>query len=168
VNQRLSDAMQGGVAGVIAASCMTVVRMAAHRAGLIDRMVPQAVQEGIERRAGARPSRGGSRIAEQTLHLGYGAAFGAVYGAFVDRPRRAPRVGRSLLYGLAHWAFGAGVLLPSLGVARPIWRRSLAENAVDLAAHLTYGGVTAFVSGEFARQDEQPRAGHPASPARVG
>lgn len=168
MNQRWSDAMQGGVAGVIAASCMTVVRMAAHRAGLIDRMVPQAVQEGIERRAGARPPRGGSRVADQALHLGYGAAMGAVYGAFVDRPHRAPRIGRSLAYGMAQWAFGAGVMLPALGVARPLWRRSLTENAVDLAAHLTYGAVTAFVSGEFARQDERPRSGHPASPARVG
>jgi hypothetical protein len=169
MNQRLSDAMLGAVAGVIGASCMTLLRMVAHRAGLIDQMVPQAVEQALERKAEARPPAGGSRAADQALHLGYGAVMGALYGAVVDRPAGAPRAGRALSYGVAQWAFGAMVLLPGLGIARPAWRKGMTENAVDLAAHVTYSAITAFVAGQFAEQEESsPRAGHRASPARVG
>lgn len=168
MNQRLSDAMLGGVAGVIGASGMTVVRMLAHRAGLIDQMVPQAIQHGIERRAG-RPSPGVSRAADQALHLGYGLVMGAIYSSVVSRPRRKPRTFRSAAYGLAHWAFGSMVLLPGLGVARPAWRRGAKEVAVNIVAHVVYSEITSFVASEFARQEDQsPRAGHPRSPARVG
>lgn len=169
MNKRLSDAMLGGVAGAIGASCMTVLRMLAHRAGLIDQMVPQAIVQGMERKARTRPPSGPSRAVDQALHLGYGAVMGALYGALVDRPAGAPRTGRAVSYGIAQWAFGAMVLLPALGVARPAWRKGLAENAVDLAAHVTYSSITAFVAGQFAEQAaSSPRAGHPASPARVG
>jgi hypothetical protein len=170
MNQRLSDAVLGAVAGVIGAGGMTVLRMVAHRAGLIDRMVPQAVEHALERGAGERAPVAGARATDQALHLGYGLAAGALYGATIDRPSRAaPHAGRALAYGAAVWAFGSMVLLPGLRIARPAWRRGLAENAVDLAAHLAYAGITAFVAGEFARQEEEsPRAGHPDSPARVG
>ena len=91
MNQRLSDALLGGVAGVIGASGMTVVRMLAHRAGLIDQMVPQAIEQGMERRAGRPDNPGVSRAADQALHLGYGLVMGALYSAVVSRPRRRPR-----------------------------------------------------------------------------
>ena len=170
MNQRLSDALLGGVSGAIGASAMTILRMAAHRAGLIDQMVPQAVEQSLERRAGERPDDKGSRsVLDQALHLGYGAALGAAYSAVIDRPRGGARPGRALGYGLANWAFGAMALLPAIGAARPAWRRGAAENAVDVAAHLLFAGVTAFVAGELHRQSRtSPPAGHPASPARVG
>jgi len=172
MNQRVSDALLGAVAGVIGASGMTVLRMVAHRAGLIDQMVPQAVEQSLERRAGERPpgGTGGARVLDQALHLGYGLAMGALYGAVVDPPRRRhKRSTRALGYGVAQWAFGSMVLLPGLGIARPAWRKGARENAVDLAAHLAYAGITAFVAGQFAEQaEESPRAGHKASPARVG
>lgn len=169
MNQRLSDALLGGVAGVIGASGMTVVRMLAHRAGLIDQMVPQAIEQGLERRAGRPPDPGISRAADQALHLGYGLVMGALYSAVVSRPRRKPKTLRSAAYGLAHWAFGSMVLLPGLRVARPAWRRGAAEIVVDIVAHVVYSEITSFVATEFARQEDQsPRAGHPGSPARVG
>jgi hypothetical protein len=169
MNQRLSDALLGGVAGVIGASGMTVVRMLAHRAGLIDQMVPQAIEQGVERRTGRPDNPGVSRAADQALHLGYGLVMGALYSAVVSRPRRRHRAVRSAAYGLAHWAFGSMALLPGLRVARPAWRRGAAQNAVDIAAHVVYAEIASFVAGELARQEEvSPRAGHPSSPARVG
>lgn len=169
MNQRLSDALLGGVAGVIGASGMTVVRMLAHRAGLIDQMVPQAIEQGVERRVGRPDNPGVSRAADQALHLGYGLVMGALYSAVVSRPRRKPRTVRSAAYGLAHWAFGSMVLLPGLRVARPAWRRGAKEIAVDITAHLVYSEIMSFVARELAWQEEEsPRAGHPRSPARVG
>lgn len=169
MNQRLSDALLGGVSGAIGASAMTILRMAAHRADLIDQMVPQAVEQSLERRAGERTDKGSRSVLDQALHLGYGAALGAAYSAAIDRPRGGPRLGRALGYGLANWAFGALALLPGIGAARPAWRRGAVENAVDVAAHLVFAGVTAFVAGELHRQSRtSPPAGHPASPARVG
>jgi hypothetical protein len=169
MHPRLSDALLGAVSGAIGASAMTILRMAAHRAGLIDQMVPQAVEQSLERRAGEHPDKGSRSVLDQTLHLGYGAALGAAYSAAVDRPRGGPRPGRAIGYGLFQWAFGAMVLLPGIRAARPAWRRGAGELAVDIAAHLAFAGVTAFVAGELHRQGEtSPPAGHPASPARVG
>ena len=169
MNQRLSDALLGGVAGVIGASGMTLVRMLAHRAGLIDQMVPQAIEQELERRTGRPRMPGTSRAVDQALHLGYGLVMGAIYSAVVSRPRREPTTSRSAAYGLAHWAFGSMALLPGLRIAPPAWRRGMAENAVDIAAHVVYSEITSFVAREFARQEERsPRAGHPGAPARVG
>ncbi len=44
--------------------------------------------------------------------------------------------------------------MPALGAKRPPWRKSLTENAVDLAAHSLYGVVTALVAGEMQRQPD--------------
>ena len=49
--------VQGFVGEMIGASVMTVIRMTAHRAGLIDKTVPQAMTETLSRRV--RPLPGG-------------------------------------------------------------------------------------------------------------
>jgi hypothetical protein len=149
---------------------MTVMRMAAHRMGWIRQMVPQSVEIwaldeklGLRRRPAAL-----DHVADQLLHLGYGAASGALYAAALGR-HRGSVVGRGLGLGLPLWAFGNMVLLPALGIAKPAWRSRPSETAVNLGAHVLYGLATALVTDELESQKvRQPRWYPRTRQARLG
>ena len=152
------------------AACMTALRMAAHRAGLIEKQVPQVVEEWMVQRSGHRPPGGpaGHQAASQLLHLGYGATWAAAFALGTRGRTRAPLL-RGALFGAAQWAIGFFVLMPALGVTRPAWRQRGRENAVNLAAHVLYGAVTALVSEEMLTQRERtPRSGWTRRLAPVG
>lgn len=137
---RWQVAAQGAMAGIIGAACMTVVRSAARRAGLIEKTVPQVIEEHL-----TAPLRRGSADAphahgalEQVMHLGYGAVMGAAYGlARGDRERSL--VKSTLAIGVGAWLLGGMLVIPLMRAGRPTWRRTATENAVDLVAHLAYG-----------------------------
>lgn len=138
---------------------MTVLRMLAHRAGLIDQMVPQKVEQWVARQAGLPRPRAAAldRSLDQVLHVGYGAAWGALFGALTP----VPSAGRAAAFGVGLWALGSCALFPLLGIGRAAWRSSASENALNITAHLAYAAVTAFLAEEFARQprrDVQRRA----------
>src|SRR3989442_1009333 len=124
--------VQGFVGGMIGASVMTVIRMTAHRAGLIDKTIPQAMTETLSRRV--RPLPGGTpghRAIAELLHLGYGALWGAGAAlSFRDRP--TPAAGA--LFGLGAWAVSMFGLVTLLRPTRPPWRASPGEAVVNVAA----------------------------------
>jgi hypothetical protein len=148
--------IHGALAGMNGAATMTVLRMLAHRVGLIDQTVPQKVEQWTRR--GGRmqiPSATalgvvGHRVLDHALHLGYGATWGGLYGLLFGR--RHGHVWPATAFGVVQWAFGTMVLFPALRIGRPPWRSRTRENAVNLGAHLLYAGVTAFLTEEFARQ----------------
>jgi hypothetical protein len=149
----LDRVIHGALAGVNGAATMTVLRMLAHRAHLLDQTVPQKVEQRARRGTGLRARRVPAmhRVLEQALHLGYGATWGAIYAAIFGGERRshvAPAVG----FGVAQWAFGIAVLFPVLKIGRPPWRSRPRENAINIASHLLYAAVTAFLTEELARQ----------------
>lgn len=152
----------GAVAGVIGAGCMTLLRMVAHRARVLDQMVPQAVETWVTARHGLFRSRAplglpARHLVDQLLHFGYGASWGKLYGFL--QARGVPNSPTTVtLFGVTQWAFGALVLFPALGIGKPAWEQDARENVVNVAAHLLYAGVTAFLVEEFARQErDQPR-----------
>jgi hypothetical protein len=156
----LQRAGHGAVAGAMGAACMTVLRMAAHRAGLIEKQVPQVVEEWMVQRSGRGPPGGpaGHQVANQLLHLGYGAAWAAAF-ALGTRGRTGAPLLRGALFGAAQWAFGFFVLMPALGVTRPAWRQRARENAINLASHLLYGAATSLVGEELmAQREHTPRS----------
>ena len=114
---------------------MSVLRLGLHRAGLIDKMVPQAVEEWISDRLNIDPPGGtaGHHVADQLLHLAYGAGLGALGGPMVSGRQTRGGLWRGAAFGLASWAFGMLVLVPSLRVARPAWRARSVENATNIA-----------------------------------
>ena len=61
------------------------------------------------------------------------------------------------LFGFAPAALAAFVAFPLLRVARPAWRAGLADNTVDLVAHVIYGVVTAIVVGDLAQPHDHRR-----------
>jgi hypothetical protein len=161
--------VHGALAGALGAACMTALRMAAHRAGWLDVMVPQAVEVWAREKSGFGRSgdTASHHVADQLLHLGYGAFAGAAYAGLAGR-RRANST-RALGFGTALWAFGSAVLLPALRIARPLWRASPREELVNFTAHSLYGTVTVYLLDEFERQrTTQPRTWLGVQRARVG
>ncbi len=156
---RGTGAVYGAIGGTAAASLMTVGRLLARRAGLIDVMVPQAVEQWLEER-GLVPTRDVAlrNAIDQLIHLGYGSAWGAAFGPLL-RAGGSPILG-ALLLGAAQWLSGPTLLLPLLGVTPPPRKTRPRPLAIDILAHALYAAVTAFVANELSRQARDPRRRH--------
>jgi hypothetical protein len=87
-------------------------------------------------------SRRYARLLNNATHWGFGLAAGAGYGLLLGTRRRAPKVRYGPPFGAAVWASGY-VVLPLLGVYKPIWKYDLKMLAKDLGAHLVFGTATA-------------------------
>lgn len=146
--------VHGALAGALGAATMTVLRMMAHRAGWLEAMVPQAVEVWAKDKAGLDwPRRAETHhVADQLLHLGYGAAAGAAYGLTAAATQKGSNPSRAIELGTALWVLGSFVLFPALKIARPPWRAKPREEAINLAAHLLYGAATVYLVDEFERQ----------------
>lgn len=158
--------MHGALAGAVGAACMTALRMLARRVGLIQQTVPQAVETWVQGRATLRlpplPSqRALHHLADQGLHVGYGATFGALYGlALADTRASAPKL---IAFGVGTWVFGSFLLLPSLKIMRPEWRATPQELLVNVAAHFLYAGSVGLLTEEFEQQSTFQPAQYPSS-----
>lgn len=151
MERRSTRAAHAAVAGVIGAACMTVIRSAARHAGLIEKTVPQAIEETLTSAARSAPPEAPHRAIDQLMHLGYGAVMGALAAPLVPRHRSLPA--RAIGLGVGTWMVGAILVVPLLGAGPSAWRRSATENAVDLAAHLGFGFATELVRGDFHRHE---------------
>jgi hypothetical protein len=149
----LARAGYGAMAGVLAAASMTIIRMAARRRGIIEKTVPQTVEEWLASRAGvgagAPPAL--HHLTDQVLHFGYGAFLGSFYGLSV-RGRTRTTLVRGAGYGMATWLFGSCIVMPLIRVKQAAWHKRASENAVDLISHLAYGVATALVAEELSVQ----------------
>jgi hypothetical protein len=152
----LTRAGYGALAGMLAAACMTVIRTAARRRGVIEKTVPQAVEEWLSARtglgAGSHPAV--HHLADQALHFGYGAALGSLYGLTVGGRTRT-LLARGAGYGVATWLFGSWCVMPLMRAKQAAWKKRTSENAVDLAAHLAFGLATALVAEELNNQSDR-------------
>jgi hypothetical protein len=148
------EAVHGAIAGIGAAATMSVLRHAARRAGLIDKEVPQVVEEWAARRIGVAMPGGstGHHVADRLLHLGHGAFWGAVYGMVMGGRRGGMLHGAG--FGVLLWAFGFALLIPLLGAHRPAWRESAAENAVNILSHLLYGAAVGLIDRDVSEQQD--------------
>jgi hypothetical protein len=84
---------------------------------------------------------GRARLVNNVMHWGYGIGNGVEYGLVAGRLRK-PRIRYGLPFGATVWA-GDYVILPALGLYKPIWRYDAKTLGNDLAAHLVYGLATA-------------------------
>ncbi len=138
----LTIAAAGAVGGIYGAAAMTVVRLAAQRAGLIDKMVPQVIEETVlgQRHRKDRAS-GGHEVANQLLHLGYGAAWGAAAGP-VLAVRRGKGLGPGSVFGLGLWGIGMALLLPRHRAFTPGgWHFTPAAQLVNIVSHMLFGAA---------------------------
>src|SRR4051812_20739629 len=70
----------------------------------------------------------------------------------VPPKRRKPKVWYGLPFGAAVWASGY-VVLPQVGIYKPIWKYDLETLAKDLSAHLVFGTATAAAFALLARKE---------------
>lgn len=82
-----------------------------------------------------------ARLLNNATHWGFGLVTGAGYGLRFGS-RCKPRVWFGLPFGAAVWASGY-IVLPLLGVYKPIWKYDLETLAKDLCGHLVFGTTTA-------------------------
>jgi hypothetical protein len=160
----------GAIAGALGAACMTVIRMAARRRGILEKTVPQAVEEWLAARLpGAEKAPPVvHHLADELMHVGYGAALGGIYGLTVRR-RTPTAILRGAGYGFAAWIAGSWIALPLMGAKGASWKKPPAENLVDLLAHLAFGTATAIVSEEMVVQsDRGPTSDRHRRAARIG
>jgi len=115
--------------GVVGAMAMTGVRTLAGSAGLIREDPPSRLTRKKARRA--------SRWKAQLVHLGMGAAFGAIFGLLPEHLRLKPWSGP--VYGVVVWIGFDAVAAPLLGLERN-WPKGR-ERAVFIADHALYGLV---------------------------
>jgi len=87
-----------------------------------------------------------ARLLNNATHWGFGLANGAAYGLLMASRRPKLRYGPP--FGAAVWLNGY-VVLPLLGVYKPIWEYDLETLWKDLRAHLVFGTATATAFKEL-------------------
>ena len=92
-----------------------------------------------------------ARLLNNATHWGFGLAAGAAYGLLIGSRRRT-KVWYGLPFGAAVWASGY-VVLPLLGVYKPIWKYDLETLGKDLSAHLVFGTATTAAFRVLARKE---------------
>jgi putative membrane protein len=89
---------------------------------------------------GRRLTRDELAIAAMLVHYCFGAAAGALYGAWVERVgRRCFHTGVGL--GTALWIGADEIAMPLLGLSEPTTRRPVEMHVQSFAAHIVYGVV---------------------------
>jgi Protein of unknown function (DUF1440) len=79
------------------------------------------------------------RMAAPLVHYLFGAAVGAIYGAYTER-RRAHRTGAA--FGTTVWLAADEIAMPLLGLSDSTARRPVEMHLQSLVAHLVYGTTT--------------------------
>jgi hypothetical protein len=155
-----ATAAAGAVGGIYGAAAMTVLRLAAQRAGLIDKMVPQVIEEALIGRPHHQENdEGAHEVLNQLLHLGYGAAWGAAAGPLLAG-RKRPGLWAGSVLGLGLWGIGLALLLPRHRAFTPGgWQASLGAQLVNATAHLLFGTAVQLTTQEPVSGQLAPRAG---------
>jgi len=78
-------------------------------------------------------------FAAPLVHYLFGAAVGAIYGAYAER-RQAE--GSGAAFGTTVWLAADEIAMPVLGLSDPTTRRPLEMHLQSLVAHLVYGTAT--------------------------
>jgi hypothetical protein len=79
------------------------------------------------------------RVAAPLLHYAFGAAMGALYGAYAER-RRVHGTGAA--FGATVWLAADEIAMPLLGLSDSTARRPYEMHVQSLAAHLVFGAAT--------------------------
>lgn len=83
-------------------------------------------------------------LAGEAMHYAMGATSGLIYGVAAEI---APisTVGAGLPFGAAVWLVADDIVVPALGLSKPITEFSLSTHAYALSSHLVYGLTTDLV-----------------------
>lgn len=137
----LARALRGAAAGAVATVPMTAVLSAARRADKRRELPPTRITRVLVRRLRRRGlPRVPLRPATAALHLGYGAAMGALFGG-VSRARGARSVLVGAAFGVAVYAASYAGWIPWARIFPTASRDRPRRQAPLAAAHVVYGAV---------------------------
>ena len=143
----------GAAAGSAATLCMTAVMMALHRAlprgqryPLPPRQIALRVAEAVRlRREMNEPARSAATLA---AHFAFGTATGVAYAPLAAALRSTPAcAGAGVAFGLLVWLVSYAGWLPAVGLYAPPQNQPAARNALMVAAHVVWGGMTGLLIG---------------------
>jgi hypothetical protein len=84
---------------------------------------------------------GRANLVNNAMHWGYGIAWGGAFG-IVAGSARSNRARWGVLFGPTVW-LSDYVVLPAMGIYKPLWEYDVRTLAKDFAGHLVYGTATA-------------------------
>jgi hypothetical protein len=90
--------------------------------------------------------------AAQSLAVGYGLTFGALYAAL--QPTGGPVLKDGLVLDVTAWAVGYLGWLPALGLMPPVWKQRPAQIVNALVQHAVYGLATVAVYERLQKRGE--------------
>jgi len=86
------------------------------------------------------------KTAGPMMHYAMGGTSGAIYGA-VSELMPIAHTGAGLPFGAAVWLVADDLIVPALGLSKPVTDVPLSKNAYALASHFVYGLTTEAVRG---------------------
>lgn len=135
----LARFVAGAVAGVAATAAMSTEMALAKKVGLLGEAPPHKLTQRLLTLVGARPrSDTAKKLATTAMHLGYGAAAGALFALL---PRRGQNVVGGSAYGIGIWATSYVGWIPKLGLMRSPSRDRTGRPTAMVLAHVVYGAV---------------------------
>ncbi len=139
----------GAIAGLVGTLALQVLRLA-NQKWLPDTMPPIRQDPGafmIETVKASLPAHTRPHLpqaveagAAQTLALGYGLTFGALYATL--RPQGGGPFLDGITLGLGTWAVGYAGWLPASGLMPPLWEQRPPQTMMPAVQHVLYGVAT--------------------------
>ncbi|GAC1326985.1 MAG: hypothetical protein NVSMB17_00430 [Candidatus Dormibacteria bacterium] len=137
----------------MATLAMSALMFGARRAGLMGEMPPEKITAHALKAAGVDAHPVLQDVLASGLHLGFGAAAGAIYGAGEGRVApRVPPLARGLLFGSAIWGVSYAGWVPALGIMAMPPRDRAGRPQAMLAAHWVYGLCLAEMTSRALRR----------------
>lgn len=146
---KMSRTLNGAIAGIVATVAMTATMRRLHPLLSFKSRYPLPPREITQAWFGFR-SENDLRGLTTFLHLGFGAAAGALLGTLCRRPQ----VLAGALYGAGVWATSYLGWIPAVGLLKPATRHPVDRNALMMSAHLVWGAVAVIVLHELARAEQ--------------
>lgn len=96
-----------------------------------------AISEGI---AGHKLTPGEKKVAGPAVHFGFGSSVGAAYGAAAEL---LPEItaGYGVPFGTAVYVGAHAIIVPALGLSKPITESNVPKESAELVSHFVYGAV---------------------------
>jgi putative membrane protein len=79
-------------------------------------------------------------MAGPAVHYAFGTTVGALYAVLADF-RDSTSLGWGLPFGAAIWLGAHVIIVPALGLSKPITREARSTEVVEFTSHLVYGAV---------------------------
>jgi hypothetical protein len=142
--------VHGTVAGMAATVAMSVVMLASRQAGWLTEQAPETITRRVTRRTDSSSLQGRELdLATAILHLGFGAAAGALYRNTLGASDTGPvtSISTGALFGACVWVVAYWSVLPGLDLMPAPPEDQRRRPAVMLLAHLIYGSVLGLLLG---------------------